>query len=212
MYMMNSRSPICRILVHFLVLCVNFYHNLMLAHSSCWPLFHQFKQDLSLCFPSLFYACNGTELSSNQSHEWVQHAKVQRSAVGVMVMCRDTKMSNTTENSRLRALKTKNHHDADFVITGGTGGCHDDNLQCHQGWQSRHHDNFRFLVIGHPTELVASSTHWNLAMTSSDSYVKRESCLGFCSFSLKTKSKKTWNSPTSRCLNKTRSTISRDHF
>ena len=133
-------------------------------------------------FSFIFYACNGTELSSNQSHEWVQHAKVQRSAVGVMVMCGDTKMSNTTENSRLRALKTKSHHDADFVITVGTGGCHDDNFQCHQGWQSRHHDNLRFLVIGHPTEIVASSTHWNLAMTSSDSYVKGKAVWAFVAF------------------------------
>ena len=29
------------------------------------------------------------------------------------------------------ALKTESCHDANFVITGGTGGCHTDNLQCH---------------------------------------------------------------------------------
>ena len=32
-------------------------------------------------------------------------------------------------------------HDANFVITGGTTGCRDDNLWCHQWWQSWHHDN-----------------------------------------------------------------------
>ena len=32
-------------------------------------------------------------------------------------------------------------HDANFVITDGTGGCHNDNLQCHQWWQNWHHEN-----------------------------------------------------------------------
>ena len=43
-------------------------------------------------------------------------------------------------------LKTENCHDANFVITGGTGGCHYDNLQCHQWWQSWHHDCSWFSV------------------------------------------------------------------
>ena len=33
-----------------------------------------------------------------------------------------------------------------FVITGGTWGCHNDNLRCHHWWQSWHHDNSWFSV------------------------------------------------------------------
>ena len=36
-------------------------------------------------------------------------------------------------------------HDANFVVTAGTGGCHD-NLRYHQWRQSWHHDNYRVSV------------------------------------------------------------------
>ena len=42
-------------------------------------------------------------------------------------------------------LNTENCHDAIFVVTGGTGGCHD-NHRCHQWRQSCHHDDTRFSV------------------------------------------------------------------
>ena len=44
------------------------------------------------------------------------------------------------------SLKNKSCHDANFVITGGTAGCYD-NLQCHQWWQSWHHEDSWFSVI-----------------------------------------------------------------
>ena len=49
------------------------------------------------------------------------------------------------------ALNEENCRDANFVITGGNGGCHDDNLKCHQWWQRSHHDNphfVNFVIIG----------------------------------------------------------------
>ena len=45
--------------------------------------------------------------------------------------------------------KTESCNDANFVITGGTGGCHYDNLQCHQWWQSWHHNNSQFSMSMH---------------------------------------------------------------
>ena len=45
------------------------------------------------------------------------------------------------------SLETESYHDANFVITGSTGGCHNDNLRCHQWWQSWHYDNSQFSVI-----------------------------------------------------------------
>ena len=39
-----------------------------------------------------------------------------------------------------RTMIMVNHPDANFVITGGIGGCRLDNLQCHQWWQSWHHN------------------------------------------------------------------------
>ena len=53
-------------------------------------------------------------------------------------------------------------HNANFVITGGTGGCHKDNLQCHQWWQSWHHNNSRFSVfifIKYVTHKIYSPNH-----------------------------------------------------
>ena len=41
--------------------------------------------------------------------------------------------------------KSMGRHDAIFVTTGGTLGCHyHDNLRCPQWWKSRHYDNCRF--------------------------------------------------------------------
>ena len=42
------------------------------------------------------------------------------------------------------STETVSHHDANFVITGGTGGCQNDNLQCHQWWQSWNHGYAQF--------------------------------------------------------------------
>ena len=38
-------------------------------------------------------------------------------------------------------LKTESCYSANFVVSGGTAGCDNDNLRCHQWRQSRHHDN-----------------------------------------------------------------------
>ena len=39
-------------------------------------------------------------------------------------------------------------HDANFVLNGGTTGCHDDNLWCHQWQQSWHHEDFQLSALG----------------------------------------------------------------
>ena len=39
----------------------------------------------------------------------------------------------------LFTLKSVSRHDASFVITGVCAGYHNDNLWCHQWWQSLHH-------------------------------------------------------------------------
>ena len=43
-----------------------------------------------------------------------------------------------------QTLKMKSCHDANFVPTGGTGGCYYDNLRCHQWQQSWHHHGSYF--------------------------------------------------------------------
>ena len=40
------------------------------------------------------------------------------------------------DNGKMEPLEIESWHDADFVIIGGTAGCQNDNLQCHQWWQS----------------------------------------------------------------------------
>ena len=42
---------------------------------------------------------------------------------------------------QLYTLNTESCYYVDFVVIGGTAGCHYDNLQCHQWWQSWHHEN-----------------------------------------------------------------------
>ena len=53
--------------------------------------------------------------------------------------------------------RVESYHDANFVVIGSTGGCHNDNLRCHQWQQCWHHDNSRFAVYasGH-----APIQHW----------------------------------------------------
>ena len=41
-------------------------------------------------------------------------------------------------------LKNESCNDESFVISGGTAGCHHDNLQCHQWWQSWQYENSQF--------------------------------------------------------------------
>ena len=39
-------------------------------------------------------------------------------------------LENKAQQNLVNTLKTRNHHDDNFVIIGGTGGCHNDNLWC----------------------------------------------------------------------------------
>ena len=48
-------------------------------------------------------------------------------------------------------LKTKSCRNANFDVTGGTVGCHNDNLRCHQWRQSWHYDNSWFSVYVNST-------------------------------------------------------------
>ena len=65
-------------------------------------------------------------------------------------------------------LKTDIGHDANFLITGSTGGCHNDNLQCCQWWQSRHHDHLQVSLefcgarMLNPHALKTKSSWWQL--------------------------------------------------
>ena len=49
-------------------------------------------------------------------------------------------------SSGIRTLKIGSCCQANFVVTGGTAYCHNDNLQCHQWLQSWLHDKSCFLV------------------------------------------------------------------
>ena len=44
----------------------------------------------------------------------------------------------------LKYAETESRHGANFVVTGGTVGCHNDNLRCHLIW---HHDDLVFSVV-----------------------------------------------------------------
>ena len=48
-------------------------------------------------------------------------------------------------------LKTKSCRNANFDVIGGTVGCHNDNLRCHQWRQSWHYDNSWFSVYVNST-------------------------------------------------------------
>ena len=58
------------------------------------------------------------------------------------------------------SLKTKNCHNANFVITRGTGGCCYDNFLCRQWRQIWHYDDFRFSVMGGQNTFVINTLHW----------------------------------------------------
>ena len=50
-------------------------------------------------------------------------------------------------SSKVKTLKTESYHDANFVVvSGGTTGCHHDNLRCHHWQYSWHNEKFRFSV------------------------------------------------------------------
>ena len=52
-----------------------------------------------------------------------------------------------TDLAKTKSLETKYHQFDNFVVTGGTVSCHNDNLQCHQSQQSCQIDNLLFSVM-----------------------------------------------------------------
>ena len=61
-------------------------------------------------------------------------------------------------------------HNTNFVIAGGTTGCHNDNLWCHQRWQSWHYDNPCYSLWYTETTwltiftLFGTVEHWNVTL------------------------------------------------
>ena len=64
-------------------------------------------------------------------------------------------------NLNLCPLKIKCWYNANFVVTGGTAGCLNDNLQCHQWPQSWHYDNSQFSVST-KQYLLLGAVDWSL--------------------------------------------------
>ena len=59
------------------------------------------------------------------------------------------------------SLKTKSCHNANIVITAGTGGCHYDNLRCHQWWQCWHYDNsVLHPLFGSSNKFITTRVHF----------------------------------------------------
>ena len=50
------------------------------------------------------------------------------------------------------------HHNATFVINGGTASCHNNKLQWHQKWQSWHHHSWQFWVFNAGSKSPVLST------------------------------------------------------
>ena len=59
------------------------------------------------------------------------------------------------------SLNPEGCYDANFVVTGSTGGCHKDNLQCHQWSQSWYHQNSRELSW---CQLFGEWQHWRSSL------------------------------------------------
>ena len=73
----------------------------------------------------------------------MNHFGVEDSLSSPSVHIEGLRLGDNLGNKYSISLRPKCCQDANFVITGGTGGCHKDNLPCHQWWQSWHHDNPR---------------------------------------------------------------------
>ena len=107
-----------------------FYQPLKQGMSLCWPLVVAF----SWCPISMSSHCNSFEGGAPIDF----NSKVQTS-------CRDW-----LHDRVLGSLKTKDYQFDNFVVTGGTVSCHNDNLQCHQWWQSCQLDDLLFSVDSRP--------------------------------------------------------------
>ena len=81
------------------------------------------------CIPSL--------TASNISHRHTHH-RYQRSGASVVVW--------RNYDVNVTSLKTENCYDANFVVSGDTGGCHYDNFRCCQWQKSWLHNTTRFLA------------------------------------------------------------------
>ena len=73
------------------------------------------------------------------SMNWVIMMSTLSSPVALEVVWTTFSATSADKVGIMTTLESS-HHDTNFVITGGTGGCLH-NLQCHQCWQSWHHDN-----------------------------------------------------------------------
>ena len=75
---------------------------------------------------------------------WQLHG---RNSMGSHVLVRHVHMKSSMYTCEYVLLKCESHNDANFVLTGGTGGCRYDNLRCHQRPQSWHNGNTQFLPL-----------------------------------------------------------------
>ena len=94
------------------------------------------------------------QLATDRETTWGGEA--MRYCVNMLALCAE-------KPTRKASLKTQSWHDANFVVTGDTTGCHYDNLWCHQRRQSWHYDNFVFTCSSHwlRLEWVRSNTLLN---------------------------------------------------
>ena len=87
---------------------------------------------------SIFYLVWADSLNAPASHLGFRFIAIKAEVVwGLGPQGMSSHGARMSEHPHLKlraALKTEGCHDANFVITGGTWGCHYDNLQCHQRW------------------------------------------------------------------------------
>ena len=75
----------------------------------------------------------------NQNMWWQQISDANIYFVHITIQWND---ENLNVN---QTLEIKCNHDGNFVTTGGTQGCHNNNHQCHNWWEIWHHNQYQFL-------------------------------------------------------------------
>ena len=117
-------------LVHGLVKCISVYSWIRYARN---PMLTNYvrRQGLLISFTISFRV---TSLALGQSYDCPSASEGTMKGMSKWL----------TLNHQEEIHWKLSHYGANFVVSGGTSRYHYDNLQCHQWWQSWHHDNSQF--------------------------------------------------------------------
>ena len=136
-------NNVCNIVLFCLAICYNRNWLYCICRVDC-IIYNVVSYILMICL----FTENAELLWCQFCHQW-WHCRLslrQRGVPPVMTKLTSWQLCFQSLYQDVFIIIRRSCYDANSAISGGTAGCHYDNVECHQWWQSWHHDNSVFRV------------------------------------------------------------------